>query len=442
MELILHNIIINKLIDNGYEAYQTGGCVRDMLLNIEPTDYDITTNATPEAIEVVFNSDIYRVDIVGKAFLVALVNGYEVATYRKDRIDHAVPAKTFKEDASRRDFTINAMYMDEYGVIYDPEGGQEDVEKRLVRFVGNPTQRIIEDPVRTLRACRFCAYLDFSLEEDTATAIRYNAHLINDIPKERIHKEIMKVMSTCDKPSVFFEALYSVGLLHRILPEICNCWGFSGGKYHSEYIHEHLFKCCDVLPKEKPLLRLAGLFHDIGKPIVYNTETFSFLRHEIKGVDLIIEVMKRLKFSKKDIEFVSNLVLLHMRVVEKTTKPKKIRKLMADCKKLHVRWEDLLELKFADRKANRRRTSWSWKEKAGFYRMFSIEKLNPNLALERSALNVNGNDMVKIGYQGGDIKDIIDMLLKSVISNPELNNYGTLMAMAKGSFKQLHKTLG
>ena len=446
----MHKQIMKRLTDNGYEAYIVGGYVRDHLLGIDSQDVDLATDAPPCYLDELFSD--HDVNMVGINFLVTIIDGVEVATYRHDLVDKsgAAPVESIEEDVARRDFTINAMAYDiNTGEVIDYFGGKEDLKNGVIRFVGDPSERICEDPIRSIRACRFAAYMSnkglgeekpFKIDINSMVAIMKHKDLIDEVPKERLNKEIMKVMSTCDKPSIFFEKLYRSNTLRKVLPELQDCMYFSGGKYHSEYIHEHLFDCCDNLPKGKqPLLRLAGLLHDIGKPVVYNPETFSFLKHEEAGAEMSREIMKRLKFSNKEIDYVSNLILLHMRNLDLDSKPKAVRRLLADCVKLHVPWRDLLLLKFADRSANRRRTPWSEAEKVEFYNMVFIEYNNPDNAFRLCELEVNGDDMLELGYVGRYIKIVLDLLMKSVISNPTLNKYDTLMSMAIGSKKSIYK---
>jgi len=414
-----------------------------MLLDIESLDEDIVTSATPKELEKIFHDK--KIDSVGKSFLVTIINGIDVATYRTDVYNdkncEPVRAKTLYDDVSRRDLTINSLAYDPTtNELIDCFNGLNDLDNGIVKFVGNPTKRIKEDPVRMIRACRFVALLSNNdkiarFDTKSFSAIKENAHLIKDVPVERINKEIMKVMSTCDEPSIFFIKLYMLGLLDIILPELANCFFFTGGNHHKEYLHEHLLITCNSITRLKPVLRFIGLLHDIGKVEVYDSETHRFLRHEKASAIMALDIFKRLKFTTKEQNMCYGVVKLHMRNVEFNTKPKSIRKLMSKCIKYKISWMDLLVHNFADKKANINNNEWTKDEKNKFVQMFIDEKNREGLVLQRSDLCVDGKDMLELGFVGEEIKGIIEFLTKSCISNPKLNKRETLLKMTRGYVK-------
>lgn len=439
--------IVETLENNNFEAYYIGGYVRDMLLYINSFDIDIATNATPDEIIEIFGDD--NVDAVGKSFLVSIVNGIDVATYRTDVYSasgHCEPEQAYRlyDDVKRRDLTINSMaYSPIRGKIIDLFKGQDDLKNGIVRFVGDPVERILEDPVRMIRACRFVALLSNNGEiarfaPSTFKAIKDNKEMIREVAPERIHKEIMKVMSACDEPSVFFNKLYMTGLLEIIMPELHNCYWFSGGNHHTEYIHEHLLTCCDELPKEDPVLRIAGLFHDIGKPVVYDEDKFTFILHEQSSADLVVDIMQRLKFSTKDIKRVHGLVLLHMSDMERTS-VRTIRRVLSKCSKYGVDWRNLLKLKIADGIANLRKDSLKPKKIEKIISNYERQLANPNLVVCLKDLKINGNDIKSLGFEGVEIKTVLERLLKGCISSPSMNDYRNLMLHAFGFHKQFRK---
>lgn len=328
--------IIETLKKAGFEAYFAGGCVRDMLLGTEPKDFDIVTSAKPDEIEDLLEHTIP----IGKKFGVILTikNGhkFEVATFRSDsgysdgRRPDAVEFKTAKEDAVRRDFTINAMFYDPITEkIIDYIGGQKDIEEKLVKFIGDPETRIKEDHLRLLRAVRFKNNLGFQYHPDTYQAIKKHAHLIENISKERVRDELNK-MILGKNAERGFEELFELGLLKYIIPEAVKMKGMAQpSQYHHEGdVWDHSLLSLknltdeeadpDPLPAEVSLnLRWATFLHDVGKPetFSYENERIRFDKHSEVGAEMSRKIFKRLKFAKKDIDEISWLIEHHMMVV-------------------------------------------------------------------------------------------------------------------------------
>lgn len=308
----------------GYTAYFAGGCVRDMLLNIYPKDFDIVTNATPDELEQIFTNTIP----VGKKFGVILVVqdgvSFEVATFRSDagysdgRRPDAVIFTNAKEDAKRRDFTINGMFYDPIAEKYlDYVGGRKDLKEHLIKFIGDPEQRIEEDHLRLLRAVRFRNQFDFQYDPATYDAVRNHAHLIlQRVSKERIRDEFCKMLMDKTNPSMAFEDLSHLGILELILPELEALRGCAQPvQYHQEGdVWAHTMAAIDSLPAEAPLIaRLATLFHDIGKPDTYKLkERIRFDSHASIGAKLAAKIMHRLNFSHEQINAVTWCIEHHM----------------------------------------------------------------------------------------------------------------------------------
>jgi putative nucleotidyltransferase with HDIG domain len=336
--------IIEILKKAGHEAYWAGGCVRDMLLGTEPKDFDIVTSAKPDEIEDLLERTIP----IGKEFgvILAVQNGhnFEVATFRSDsgysdgRRPDAVEFTNAKEDAKRRDFSINSMFYDPTkDEIIDYLEGQKDLKEKLVSFIGDPEERIKEDHLRLLRAVRFKNNLDFQYHPDTYQAIKKHAKLISKISKERIRDELNKMIQG-DNAEKGFEELYELGLLEHILPEACKMKGVAQPSiYHHEGdVWEHSLLALknltdedfdpDPLPETISLnLRWATFLHDVGKPdkFKYDEERIRFDHHAEHGAELARSIMKRLKFPKKDIERVAWLIEHHMMVVPLMEMPEK-----------------------------------------------------------------------------------------------------------------------
>ncbi|MGD9826676.1 MAG: CCA tRNA nucleotidyltransferase, partial [Desulfobacter sp.] len=257
--------ILETLWSAGFQAFLAGGAVRDALLGIAPADVDILTNARPEDLARLFAGQ--DPEYVGKSFAVTLVNRVEVATCRPADKKAVAAGLVFPAtDLGRRDLTINSMAWDpETRTLTDLFGGQTDIEAKVIRFTRDPFDRIEEDPVRMVRACRFAACFGFKIEPDSFDVIRTHAHKITaQGTEDRIQREIVKSMGM-DKPSGFFNLLHDTGLLALILPSLDRCYGLDGGPHHDETVFEHNLLVGDALPASKPILRLAGFLHDTGK---------------------------------------------------------------------------------------------------------------------------------------------------------------------------------
>jgi len=218
----MYQNIIRKIQTSGFEAYLVGGCVRDMLLGKEPSDYDICTNATYNQLRKIFPNE--NIDPIGKQFQVIIIDGIEIATYRIDNYDidgrlvSTTPVSNIEIDLGRRDLTINSMAMNPItGNIIDLYKGQEDLKKGIIRFTGNTSQRIQEDPLRIIRACRFLSTLQFMFDKNTFFALQKWGNLLKDLPVERFHIEIVKALKNSKYPSTFFRALKNIDCLKYIL---------------------------------------------------------------------------------------------------------------------------------------------------------------------------------------------------------------------------------
>lgn len=435
--------IIQKLCENGCKSYLTGGAVRDLFFGIDPIDYDVVTEAVPDQIDEIFNGHDIR--HVGRAFEVSLVDGIEVAGYRKDTYfgfsDKNVtiePAETLEEDLARRDLTINSMAFCPYtNELIDPYHGRADLKNRIIRFTGKPEHRIWEDPCRIIRACRFVAKIEGVFAEDTLDALCSNWHLVKHVAPERIHIEIMKVLKY-DKPSIFFEYLEYIGALEYILPALHNLYELDGGPYHNETVFEHSMICGDVLPKRKPLLRLAGYLHDLGKFPARKVENgeVHFKGHEIDSAELIDRDLRKLKFSNDEIIYLQNLSLLHMRSMKHIT-PKAIRKLLRKIKEMDVNWKDWLQLKLADDKANLKKDDYP-KEKIKDFVLKIREqtKIKP-CPLSITSLDINGTSIMDfLGIEPGKkVGEILNYLLEQVLEDPELNTFEKLLELVEEKYK-------
>lgn len=432
-----HNKIINTLCQNNYNAHIVGGAVRDYLLGEEPKDFDIVTNATIEEMVDLFRDE--KIDLVGANFQVAIINGVEVASYRTDsysgfELTGTVQAISIEEDLSRRDLTINSMAICPVsGDLIDLFGGRNDLNNRIIKFVGKPEDRIKEDPCRILRACRFAAKIQGEFDDDTLNALRNKSVLIKSMAPERIRIEIMKAMEI-EHASLFFDKLYQIYGLDFIFPTLTNCHGLFGGQYHAEDVGRHCKLVGDSISTKYPLLKLAGYLHDIGKFPTCETDqkgVVSFHQHEKVGTEVARQELRDLKFSNDEIKYISDIIYFHMRQIRDAS-PKAIRRLISDIRKENVCHNDLIRIRIADRKGNLAKVDHTISEIKQMVIAFETEFLRvENAAFSIKDLTINGEDVMmvlNIG-PGKEVGRVLKELFEKVLENPELNEREILLSM-------------
>lgn len=429
--------IIEKLKKQGFEAFVVGGCVRDLLRGEKPKDWDITTNAKPDQIMQIFPKSFYE----NRFFTVTVLTQsedptlkeVEITTFRREakytdkrHPDFVEFAQNLEEDLKRRDFTINAIALSlekERMKIIDPFGGQQDLKQRIIKTVGDPKERFGEDALRMMRAVRFAVTLGegWKIDEKTEGAIKENAYLISLIAKERIRDEFVKIIMT-ERAMEGIEILRRLNLLQYIVPEILEGYNVSQNKHHVFDCYWHYLKSLDFAAKKNFSLhvRLASLFHDIGKPRTKKGEgpNATFYGHEIVSAKMTTQIMERLKFPKKDIEKVAKLVRYHLFYfnpgeVSESSVRRLIRKVGME------NMEELLQLRMADRIG-------SGVPKAEPYRLrylrYMIEKVSRD-PISPKMLKINGENIKRILKikPGPKVGQILTILLDKVIENPELN---------------------
>lgn len=438
--------VITKLNKAGFEAYIVGGCVRDFLRGVEPEDWDVTTNAKPEEIQKVFlyppNFSKGKVGRTGsfysnKFFTVTVLTGsknpkleeIEVTTYRlearysdKRHPDEIRFAKSLKEDLARRDFTVNAIAMDDKKKIIDLFGGQEDLKNKIIRTVGNAEERFSEDALRMLRAVRFAVTLGFKIEENTAKAIKKNSIWLDAISKERIRDEFLKIIMS-DRAADGVDLLRELGLLKFIVPELLENYGVGQNKHHIYDCYTHALKALEYTARKNfnMYVRLAALFHDIGKPRVKIGQgvNSTFYNHEVVGAKMTLQILNRLKFSQKDVEKITKLVRYHLFYynVDEVSESS-VRRLVKNVGPENM--QDLLQVRQADRIG-------SGVPKAEPYKLrhlkYVIDKVSQDPILPKM-LKVSGNDVMNILKikPGPKIGQILEILLGYVLESPEKNN--------------------
>jgi poly(A) polymerase/tRNA nucleotidyltransferase (CCA-adding enzyme) len=431
--------IIESLIKKNYEAHIVGGCVRDLLLNKEPEDWDVATNAKPEEVQKIFPKSFYE-----NNFLTVTVQTeshdpklkeIEITTYRseakytnKRHPDEIGFAKTIEEDLARRDFTINAIALDIKSEIQnskflfiDPFGGQEDLKNKIIRAVGNPEERFSEDALRMMRAVRLATTLNFEIESKTAEAIKKNALLLKAISQERIRDELLKIIMN-KRAAQGIELLRTLNLLKYIIPEIEEGYGIEQNKHHIYEIYEHNLRALDYATKDNfsKYVRLAAFLHDIGKPRTKQGEgkESTFYNHEVVGAKMSRQILHRLKFSKKDIEKITKLVRYHLFYynvdeVSDSSVRRLVRQVGLD------NMEELLQLRMADRIG-------SGVPKAEPYKLrhlkYIIEKVSRD-PISVKMLKVSGNDVMTLLKikPGPKVGQVLDILFGLVLNDPEKN---------------------
>lgn len=433
--------IIKQLNKVGYEAYIVGGCVRDFLRGVEPEDWDVATNAKPEEIQKLFPKSFYS----NQFFTVTVQTGsqnpklkeIEITTYRKEakytdkrHPDEVRFAKTIEEDLTRRDFTVNAMalgfkskILNSKLVLIDLFDGQKDLKNKIIRAVGNPEKRFNEDALRMLRAVRFGVTLgqNWQIEEKTAKAIKKNSFWLQAISKERIRDEFLKIIMT-ERAAEGIELLRKFGLLKYIIPELEEGYKVSQNKHHIYDCYEHYLRSLDYAAKKKfnKYVRVAALFHDIGKPRVKKGEgpDATFYGHEIVGAKMTAEILNRLRFSKKEIEKIVKLVRYHLFYYNPgEVGESSVRRLVHQVGSENM--EELLQVRMADRIG-------SGVPKAEPYKLrhlrYVIEKISQN-PISVKILKVNGNDVMRILNvpPGPQVGQVLDILLGQVLEKPERN---------------------
>lgn len=316
--------IAGRLRRAGHQALFAGGCVRDRLMGRRPKDYDIATSAGPDEVERLFPRAIG----VGKSFGVIRVrragHEYEVATFRRDHVyrdgrrPDGVTFSDAEQDARRRDFTVNALFQDpDTGEILDYVGGCSDLAARVIRCVGEPRQRFQEDHLRLLRAVRLAETLGFAIHPDTYQAITECAPLLARVSAERVREELTRILIESIRPGAAVVALQSVGLLRPILPEVERMVGVGQpSEFHPEGdVFRHTAIMLDLMTERDPRLAWAVLLHDVGKPAVAirDKDRIRFNGHDKAGQGLAEAVLRRLCFSKSDLESISYMVGNHMR---------------------------------------------------------------------------------------------------------------------------------
>jgi len=443
--------VVKKLKTEGFEAFIVGGCVRDLLIGKKPGDWDIATNAKPNEIRAIFPKNFYE----NKFFTVTVLienadptlKEIQITAFRKEakysdkrHPDYVAFGENVFEDLKRRDFTINAMAIEigsrkneEEIRVVDLFDGQKDLRERIIRAVGNPKERFSEDALRMMRAVRFevCLGYDWKIEEKTKKAIKECSHFLEYISKERIRDEFLKMINS-ERAAEGIELMRELGILKYVVPELEEGVGVTQNKHHIYTCYKHNLKSLEYAAKKgfNTQVRLAALFHDIGKPHTKRGEgpDATFYNHEIVGAKMTEKILKRLKFSSKNIDKIVSLVRYHLFYYNPgEVGESSVRKLLRNVGKENI--EELLQVRMADRIGSGAKKAEPYKLR---HLRYMIEKVSLD-PISPKMLKVNGEDVMEVLKIGPGLKIgwTLNILLEKVLENPKLNEREILIEEIK-----------
>ena len=429
--------ILNKLNKYG-KGYIVGGAIRDILLGLKPKDVDFTTNLPYGTLKTLFSE--YTPKETGKSFGVLRIRinniDYEIAKFRKDNYEEKNGLKLIPEekkvsfvddirnDLARRDFTINAMAYNQKEGIIDLYNGQKDIENKIINFVGNAEERIIEDPLRVLRAFRFMSRLKFSLSENTVEAIKKQKELLKNIPEERITMEFSKLLLGENIKNTL-TLMKDTGVLELIIHEFKTTYDFNQcNPHHNLDLFNHIINVVSKVPADLEL-RYSALLHDIAKPIVqtFDEEGIAHYKtHEIVGADMARDILTRMKLPVKFIDTVVEIIKKHM-ILYRDVTDKKFNKLLSEMGYNNL-WR-LIEHCIADNESKNNEVVSTENDLHERLKR-AVEK---QMQVTVNDLAINGKDLIDLGFSGKEIgqikKDLLDKYLSEEIQNEkeEMLNY-------------------
>lgn len=444
--------VIDTLKNAGYEAWAVGGSVRDTIMGRPTKGWDFTTNAHPEKILGLFPDSFYD-NQFGTVGIKIYQSGqftnhtnedhvkpddiYEITTYRseegytdKRHPDTITWGKTIEEDLSRRDFTINAIAANGRDVI-DPYGGQQDLEKKFIKTVRNPSDRFAEDALRMMRAIRQAAELGFTIEPATLVAIKKHADLIKNISWERIRDELLRIIGS-DHAADGIMLLKNTGLLIYILPELEAAFTVpqkSPKRHHIYDVGTHSVMALKFCTSRDPIVRLATLLHDIGKPKTFHKTSegvITFYNHEVVGARIAREIGNRLRLSKKHIDLIVTLVRWHQFTVDERQTDSALRRFIRHTGKENL--DAMLALRTGDRLGGGARET-SWRLELFKKRLEEVQKQPFSV----SDLKVNGHDVIEVynTKPGRIIGEVLDALFAEVEAGTLQNERDALLTRMK-----------
>lgn len=462
MKTIKIPIILQKMsnffLEAGFESWLVGGAVRDTLRGKTISDFDLATNAQPEQVIKLFKRVIPTGIEHGTVTVIFMGHHIEVTTFRTEKDytngrhpDSVTYASNIEEDLSRRDFTMNAIAarLDD-GFMYDPFNGKADIKKGIIRTVGKAEERFLEDGLRPIRAIRFACQLDFAIEAATLRAISTALPVTKQISIERFRDELCKILAS-NSPSKGLKLMEKTGILRYFIPELADCRGVlqaDSRGHHIFDVFDHLAYACDhaIVHTKPPTIgiRLAALFHDIGKPPTrYEKDnTITFYNHEKISEKLCTKILERLRFPKNTVRYVSHLVLHHMFHYESQWSDAAIRRFIVRITppdglgSLTQTINDLFDLRIAD--VSGMTNTPALMQKGPWGKNLLEFKDRIEAALSESSvfslkdLAINGKDLISIGIPPGkQVGHILNELLDMTIDDPDSNTPEKLLHIAK-----------
>lgn len=427
--------ILNKLNEYG-KGYIVGGAIRDILLGLKPKDVDFATNLPYGILKTLFSE--YTPKETGKSFGVLRIRinniDYEIAKFRKDIYGKEKKVSfvdDIRNDLARRDFTINAMAYNEVEGIVDLYNGEKDIENKVINFIGNAEERIIEDPLRVLRAFRFMSRLNFSLSENTIEAIKNQKFLLKNIPEERITMEFSKLLLG-DNIKNTLTLMKDTGVLELIIPEFKATYDFNQcNPHHNLDLFNHIINVVSKVPADLEL-RYSALLHDIAKPIVqtFDEEGIAHYKtHEIVGADMARDILTRMKLPVKLTDTVEEIIKKHM-VLYKDITDKKFNKLLSEMGYDNL-WR-LIEHCIADNSSKNDEVVSTENDLHERLKK-AVEK---QMQVTVNDLAINGKDLIELGFTGKEIGEIKKELLDKYLSEEIQNNKEEMMKYVKEKYKK------
>ncbi|WP_394848218.1 HD domain-containing protein [Pendulispora brunnea] len=432
--------LARRLRERGKRAWVVGGCVRDLLLGRNVSDWDLCTDALPEELMKIFPRAIPTGIAHGTVTVMVSGTGYEVTTLRGETTysdgrhpDEVHFTSDIVADLARRDFTMNAIALDpETGTLIDPFDGQKDLDARILRAVGDPRERFAEDGLRVLRAARFVATLEVELDPATRGAIAPTLDTYRKVSMERVRDEWLKTMKA-KKPSRAFDVMRETGILGITCPELLEGYGMEQNRWHEYDVWRHGMECMDACQGDA-VLRVAALLHDVGKPrsraFSDKTQDYTFYDHERIGAEIADPILTRMKFSNDERARIVDLVRHHLFHYTDEWNDSTVRRWIRRVGRERV--EDLYRLNEADLRGKGRDVE---DELRGLEALkVHVQKvIDAGDALSVRELKINGHDLMRdLGLKPGPLLGrILTQLLEEVLADPALNERHALLARAK-----------
>lgn len=425
--------ILKYFEEKGFEAFIVGGCVRDYIMGIQPSDYDIATNATPDEVMTIFDKVIPTGLKHGTVTVFYDKILYEVTTYRREtgysdarRPDEVTFVSTIEEDLSRRDFTVNAMAYNEQRGLVDHFNGRRDIANKKIVCVGDPVERLSEDGLRILRALRFAACLDFEIEKNTEDALYALKKNLKAVAQERSLVELTKLLCGIGVGKVL---LQHVGIIAEVIPEILPMHNFCQNNPHHCYdVLEHTAVALDAAPAD-PIIRWVLLLHDIGKPHTYTEDETGighFRGHEAVSTQIAGRLLKRLRMDNHSIQRIKTLITHHDHYLQPTVSNVK--------RNLARLGEENFMAMIAIQQADNMGQHLDYRLPSNHFeriRDIANQVIEEQMAFQLSQLAVDGYDMMDLGLEGPEIGHMLAELLELVVEDQLPNQKQNLLEASK-----------